>query len=339
MSQVKDFEQSESFAHLRTYLAEPSSENWRKLLDLLDNWPEDNNELAITYARSHLQSWPDALKECPSLPLEALLEKPSDWPAFQLSSSMVFCSELWFHGVEDLIYSLEHMTSLTLEENEIYADIVKDIVCSPKMASLTSLSFIQNSVGDLGLIAIADSPHMANLTHLKLWSCGLEDVDAIIDFANSPHMGKLTHLNLGHNVLSTEAIEALVESPYLTKLTHLDLTSCELDDEAAITIANAPTLSQLTHLNMRGCYLTRVGAEAIATSPHISALAYFGAGTLAYNEELTKIFASARAFAPELRAHYLDCLTVKELRELAAKKSLSGRSKMSKKKLVKALSV
>ena len=80
---------------------------------------------------------------------------------------------------------------------------------------LFSLYLGSNEIGDEGARALAQSEHLASLTHLHLWGNEIGDEGAIA-LAQSPHLASLTHLNLWSNEIGEEGKRALSESVHLS---------------------------------------------------------------------------------------------------------------------------
>ena len=82
---------------------------------------------------------------------------------------------------------------------------------------LFSLYLRGNRIGDEGARALAQSPHLASLTHLDQSFNGIGDEGAMA-LAQSEHLASLTQLNLGSNGIGEEGKRALSESVHLSEV-------------------------------------------------------------------------------------------------------------------------
>ncbi len=80
---------------------------------------------------------------------------------------------------------------------------------------LFSLHLYDDWIGDEGVRALAQSPHLASLTHLDLYDNGIRDEGARA-LAQSEHLTSLTQLDLEDNGIGEEGRRALNESVHLS---------------------------------------------------------------------------------------------------------------------------
>jgi uncharacterized protein (TIGR02996 family) len=139
---------------------------------------------------------------------------------------------------------------------------------SPHLHNLTTLNLARNGIGAAGAEALAQSPHLHNLTtlNLSLNRIGAAGVEAL---AQSPHLHNLTTLNLARNGIGAAGAEALAQSPYLQNLTTLDLASNGIGTAGVEALAQSPYLQNLTTLDLSWNELGAAGAEALAKSSHL----------------------------------------------------------------------
>ncbi|MGL6076751.1 MAG: TIGR02996 domain-containing protein [Fimbriiglobus sp.] len=161
--------------------------------------------------------------------------------------------------------------SLELSDIGIGNIVALALANSPHLANLRSLSLDVNHIGNNGVIAIANSPHVANLHTLSIGSNDLGDAGAIA-IANSPHLINLHTLNLGGNYIDNEGTIAIANSPHLIKIRSLSLGKNNIENEGAIAIANSPHLINLHTLNLYNNYIEDEGAIAIVNSLHVANL-------------------------------------------------------------------
>jgi uncharacterized protein (TIGR02996 family) len=156
--------------------------------------------------------------------------------------------------------------------HRIYQDGAKKLARSPHLARLRVLDLEDgNAIGNVGLEALADSPHLGALTALKLRSNSIGPAGARA-LARSPHLGPLDDLNLDGNGLYDDGVRALAESPRLRHLTKLSVGWTQCGDGAAGAIAASPHLSGLTWLYLSGNRVTDAGLRVLAASEHLTKL-------------------------------------------------------------------
>jgi uncharacterized protein (TIGR02996 family) len=118
---------------------------------------------------------------------------------------------------------------LDLSDNSIYRRDLVALVDSPVMANLLALDLALNSLSDNGASLIADSPNAAGLVHLGLCGTRTGNLD-VVSLAGSPHLRSLRSLDLrGHQCWSDLSragenrggIYALAQSPLLGQLRRL----------------------------------------------------------------------------------------------------------------------
>jgi uncharacterized protein (TIGR02996 family) len=146
--------------------------------------------------------------------------------------------------------------------------------------------------------ALANSSHLANLTHLDLQYSGIGNTVARA-LADSPHLSRLTHLNLACNYIGDAGVLALAESPHLSRLTHLNLAHNDIEEAGALALAESPHLSRLTHLNLADNDIKEAGAQALSESSHLANLIFLNLDCNrigpAVLQEIQRCFQSRRA--------------------------------------------
>jgi len=152
--------------------------------------------------------------------------------------------------------------SLTLT---VVEDHLAALAACPLLAHLRSL--------DLGCFSkeLAASPHLANLTCLKLTCAGVDD--AVCEaLAASPHLARLTRLYLNGNRIGDRGVRALARSPHLSNLNALILGANPFRLDAVRTLADSPHLVNLRELGLFHCDMGPEGAEALAAARHLTNL-------------------------------------------------------------------
>ena len=115
------------------------------------------------------------------------------------------------------------------------------------LAGLVALDLKNNKLGDLGAVALAQSPHLTNLRELDLGYNGIGDAGAEA-LAQSPYLTNLRELDLEYNGIGAAGAVALAQSPHLTNLRVLNLKKNDLGNAGAAALKNSPYL--------RRCYIS-----------------------------------------------------------------------------------
>jgi uncharacterized protein (TIGR02996 family) len=126
---------------------------------------------------------------------------------------------------------LARLTALGVSQCGLRPAAVEALAACPGLSRLRELDLSRNLVGPAA-VALARSPHLANLTHLNLADAHIEG-PGLIALAESPHLANLTSLNLAGNLLTAAAAQALRAAPHLTRLTRLAL---DIDKKAHATL-------------------------------------------------------------------------------------------------------
>jgi uncharacterized protein (TIGR02996 family) len=143
--------------------------------------------------------------------------------------------------------TLERLTRLTLNENELGDDRVRGVAGCARLAGLTRLDLASNNLTDVGAQALALSPHLAGLTVLDLSHNRVGDAGARA-LANSAHLKGLAELYLGDNGIGDEGAQALAESANLASLRELMLFVNDIGSAGARALINSPHLKKLAKL-------------------------------------------------------------------------------------------
>jgi hypothetical protein len=133
---------------------------------------------------------------------------------------------------------------------------------SPRLANLTTLLLSSCDIGDEGIQALAQSPHLSNLTRLELWGNRIGD-EGLKALAGCPHLANLQFLDLGCNRIGDEGIKALAGSPHFARLGELLIVSNHIGDEGALALASSPYLANLAWLKPLDNRITEKGADAL----------------------------------------------------------------------------
>jgi hypothetical protein len=158
----------------------------------------------------------------------------------------------------------DSLTWLGLSRNYLTDDALRDIASCPRFSRLRTLHLAYNNnhdqdgadsddrITDVGIRALAESPHLANLRLLSLsgTNVSVAGVEAIL---NSPHM-RLTGLGLAECRITDEMIRVLANSPALARLEWLDVGGYQdpAVGDRLLPLAESRYLSPLCELNIRG---------------------------------------------------------------------------------------
>lgn len=241
-----------------------------------------------TLLLEHESSWRDELPHLAGV----------TWENF----SRGFVEAVWVESAQTFLEHAEAIFAAApirrLQLGHIVAETAPALARSPHLARLTELN-VGNSpaIGRAGVRALAESPHVENLTVLLLHYCALGD-DAVADLARSPHLGRLRELYLSGNELDDPAALAIARSAALPALAELDLRDNSIGDagaralayygrprletlwlvnnligpEGAWALAGTEALPALARLYLNYNAIRNEGAVAFALSPHRGAL-------------------------------------------------------------------
>jgi len=228
-------------------LARPPSEDaWQQLWDVFVGWPDGPaRDAALQDAVTGLATWDDDLRRMTSQ-ATPLYRDNRVAPMGRLVRSIEF-------------YRRESGTG----------DLVR-IADSPHAEGLRRLTLIRCDIGAQGIIALARSRYLNELTHLRLAGtyltratapellcpvglpslrsldlidCGITDVDLAV-LSRSPLAARLTHLSLADNLLGDEAARILAQLASLAHLDTLDLSKNGLGDASRQALQHAPHLAR-----------------------------------------------------------------------------------------------
>jgi hypothetical protein len=157
-------------------------------------------------------------------------------------------------------------------------------LCATRWAdSLTWLSLAQNYLTDEALRTIAQSGKFTrlrtlHLSHNNQYQDGAEQGERLTDaglraLAESPHLANLSVLGISGTDVTAGGIEALLASPHL-RLAGLALAGCNLNSAVLELLATSPALARVRWLDLGG-YYDRMGDQELmplAESEYLSPL-------------------------------------------------------------------
>jgi hypothetical protein len=269
---------SQRFSELRSHLTQPSSEHWQALLTLLTFWPEgEGREIALEYALTHLDEWPDSLRKTATTRLDAAL-----WPLFRsLDSSF---QRIAYRRVRFLAEwgGLQNITDLTLSENKLMAAGYLELSKSPHLRTLHSLRCANTEADDIGLSAFLTRFPLDALKTLKASSNDL--TEQFVQFLERQPELALESLDLSSNPLHQRGLKQLLEGSILRSCRHLKLNSHPSLYKEIETLVHNPEIRQLESLSF-------------TLSPMVGdALLHLGQGSWSHLQELELSFCDADNF-------------------------------------------
>jgi hypothetical protein len=183
-----------------------------------------------------------------------------------------------------LVASAPFTSLSTLDVGDITEPGLRALIASPHLGNLTHLNLAGSPIGDGGLIALCRSKMAQTLrgtevpkhdyvrgTDAGLGKIGISDVGAIA-FARSPLMANLNgpRLNLMMNQIGDAGLTALAESEHLLRFRELVLRENVVGDDGVEALAASPYAANLQYLDFWRNRITDRGAFALTRSPHLN---------------------------------------------------------------------
>jgi len=226
----------EVMTELRDLLyAPPGRESWERLCLLLNTWPPDTLDIALEYARGHLQAW-DVPRHADLAWIASLL------PANHRMRQSAVALGHRIHPRPDPRLTL--CDTLTLLPALVTVDVAETLVRTPHLHQLTALHLIK------GRIYGGAEPILAR-------------------WAAFPALETLT---LRAVRLRYAGFAELVDAAWMRRLGRLELNDCHLDDEHLALLLQSNATASLHTLRLRGNHLTARGLAQLAACPNLSRL-------------------------------------------------------------------
>ncbi|MEC9440943.1 MAG: hypothetical protein VYE40_07585 [Myxococcota bacterium] len=255
----------QSFGELRAILhAEPDERTWSQLCEFFDPFPSDKQETT----QVEVMGWQEKL-------LDYAIGITRHWPI-----SLCQPSRAW---LEELYRGASH----------------------PKFKLLRSLRFRNNAASDEGLINLGKEPYLDHISSLYILGMNLNE-DHIQALTSGNLFGKLTHLELWSNGLDRHLLLSLLERApaLLESLETLELPKNRIGDEGALLIARR-RWERLRVLNLWHTGISNVGARALETTKNLTALEQLNLGSnTGIGRDMLHLLEQGANFAPgfELRS-------------------------------------
>jgi len=115
-----------------------------------------------------------------------------------------------------------NLRTLSLATGNLHMGFVS-LMCSPLLASVTSLDLSNAGYGDFLASYFRYTPHLGRLLSLKLNNCEIA-TKGLRDLAEAPFAQNLVRLELGRSPLRKQAVDVLLSPSAFPRLRLLDLT-------------------------------------------------------------------------------------------------------------------
>lgn len=174
----------------------------------------------------------------------------------------------------------------------------------PKFKLLRSLR-LRSRIADDDLINLCHEPHLDHISSLYILGMELRP-DQIHALAGGVLLENLTHLELWSNGLDHHLLTLLFKStPALaSNLESLELPKNRVGDMGAEAIANV-AWRQLRALNLWHTGLTNTGAKALEASPHLGNLEQLNLGSnTGISHDILERIEQSEAFAPKFELRF-----------------------------------
>ena len=196
-------DESSLFARLRSLLtSSPSRHHWRQICSLFSDWPEgEDKRIAVEYADTHLDHWPDRHKVM-----------PAEWlPSFRKG-------EFHAHLLLPRTLSSQSIRGISVLQMEAAFDALAQ-------TRIRRIEFAWTHLPPDILRRLAERESFANIEQLRLQSATIEPAwQHVAPFLSSPFTRNLRSLELSGFKLYLPALRLLTEKATLPSLNHLDLS-------------------------------------------------------------------------------------------------------------------
>ena len=174
---------------------------------------------------------------------------------------------------------------------------------SPHIAQLTTLRLSGAAAGDVLALALGEAPAAPALKVLDLAANKIGPTGAKA-LADSGALTGLTELHLSNNQVRDAGAKALAASPHLAALTDLDLSCNGIGGPGLQALLGSANLSNLTALVLSGNFIGRATVEALAASPHLGRLTRLELGGASLEADSARALAGSANLA-QVRTLYL----------------------------------
>jgi uncharacterized protein (TIGR02996 family) len=185
------------------------------------------------------------------------------------------CGSYLGNGVPNMLSRspyLSQIEMLDLAFNDLTDRGIQTLAEMPSLGRVRRLHLNDNnSLGELGMGALANSPYLEELRHLDISGNEINDF-AIQAFLKGKFLTKLEKWIVHSNRIGDRGVAALVHSPLLSQLLTfsptLDLRKNEIGPMGAQSLAESPLMDRVEFLDLSGNGIGEVGIEALGNSPY-----------------------------------------------------------------------
>ena len=166
---------------------------------------------------------------------------------------------------------LGSLIGLTIQNCNASGAAIAEVVNNPASAGLKVLHLGKVSAP---VMAIAGSPHMAQLRDLDCWFAQVTDAEfkALCD---SPHLTRLRSLHVMNNQLTIHSARAFAEATGLPAVTDLNLGGTNrIGPDGTLILVHSPNAARLRKLNLWSNGIADYGVEAICNQKHVCNLTH-----------------------------------------------------------------
>ncbi|EFC43269.1 leucine rich repeat family protein [Naegleria gruberi] len=140
---------------------------------------------------------------------------------------------------------------------------------SENMSLLETLVLLNNRIDGTGLLSIANSKFLNNLTELNIAACN-PVLDPFKELMKSENLKKLKTLQINNTLLTNEHVKAIAQN--LSELTCLEVHGSKIRQNDIKTISQSPAMRNLTELRVTSNNIGDEGLISLANSDNITEL-------------------------------------------------------------------
>lgn len=164
---------------------------------------------------------------------------------------------------------VEILPPLELDE-QATVEAVEALASDPNLTRRFMLIMRNTHVGDRGIAALARSPYLDGITHLRLADAAMTNAGlGALSAARSlrPHRLELAGAGFDHQGLTT-----LLASPTMSAVNRLVISRAFIGDAGAVALSESPVAEQLVGLELLRGGLTDAGLTALLSSTRLGLL-------------------------------------------------------------------
>lgn len=180
-----------------------------------------------------------------------------------------------------LIAATPYSALSSLKLGPVTPAVLSALIRSPHLGNLTKLYLIGSPIGDAGILALCDSKLAHSLRSVKFPNTGMSDVGAVA-LARSPLLANMHGpcLNLMMNRIGDAGLEAVAGCQHLLRFRelvlrenyHPDVPGSGIGDAGVEALAASPYAANLQYLDFWRNRITDRGAFALSRSPYLNSV-------------------------------------------------------------------